>query len=113
MERTVTLGFPLDEVQASPVWRAIPRLLPLWRHAVWVVALFVLLVAWVSIRVEVQQARKDLDRGGRAHREASVMHDRLVLETDARRRAVALEVLATQLAVVDRVAVVRVPAGDR
>jgi hypothetical protein len=96
---------------ATPEWRGtLARLAPLWRHAVFVASLFVLLAAWVEIRVEVQQLRKDLDRSGRTHRESRVLNDRLRLELDARRRAVALEADAARLSVGQSATVVRVAA---
>lgn len=76
-------------------------MIPLWRHAVWLVALGALLTIWVDIRVDVQQLRKDLDRSGRAFREARVHNDRLRLELDARKRAFALEAAAAQLGLGD------------
>jgi hypothetical protein len=86
------------------------RLVPLWRHAVWLVALFAILTMWVDIRVDVQQLRKDLDRSGRAHREARIQNDRLQLELDARRRSVVLEDAARQLSFGDDARLVRVVA---
>ncbi|MEZ4241871.1 MAG: hypothetical protein R3F59_38120 [Myxococcota bacterium] len=79
-------------------WQAVARrLVPLWRHGVWLVALFALLTLWVDIRVDVQQLRSDLDRTNRAHREAQIQRERLRLELDARRRSSALEGLASSL----------------
>lgn len=96
--------------QATPadVAGRLERLVPLWRHAVWLVALFALLTMWVDVRVDVQQVRKDLDRSGRAHREARIQNDRLQLELDARRRSVVLESAARQLAAGDQAPIVRV-----
>ncbi len=120
MERTVTRTLPfLDrgsvlEVQLPVVEKkALQRLVPLWRYAVWVAAAFVLLAAWVAIRVDVQALREDLDKAGRAHREARVVNDRLRLELDSRRRAVAMEAAATQLALSPDVPVVTVPPSGR
>jgi hypothetical protein len=96
-----------NEWQAGLRW-----LVPLWRHAVWFVALFALLTLWVDIRVEVQQLRKDLDRSGRAFREARVHNDRLRLELDARSRAFALEAAAGELGLSDRASLVDIPAQD-
>lgn len=117
MERTVTRALPfLDrgsvlEVHLPAVEkRALARLLPLWRYGVWVAAAFVLLAAWVAIRVDVQALREDLDKAGRAHREARVVNDRLRLELDARRRAVAMEAAARELSLGPAVTVVAVPA---
>lgn len=111
MERTVTLPRATTDLSLhdAPEWRgALARLAPLWRHLVFVLALFVLLAAWVSIRVDVQALRKDLDRSGRAYRESRVLNDRLRLELDARRRAVAIEAAAARLAVSQPAPVVRV-----
>lgn len=123
MERTVSSLAPTSQLQdhspfgrefalpttTTPEWRGtLSRLAPLWRHAVFVTTLFVLLAAWVEIRVEVQQLRKDLDRSGRAFRESRVLNDRLRLELDARRRAVALEAAAARLSVGESARVVRV-----
>ncbi len=74
------------------------------------VALFVVLAAWVEVRLEVQALRKDLDRSGRAHREARVLNDRLRLEVDARRRAVAMEAVAARLALSEQAHIVDVRA---
>lgn len=89
------------------------RLAPLLRHAVWAVAVFALLTLWVDIRVDVQQLRSDLDRSGRARREAQVQNDRLRLEFDAERRALALEAMAADLGIRDGadVIAVTVPAS--
>ena len=120
MERTVTRTLPflepgsVLEVRFPAVEpKALSRLLPLWRYAVWVAAAFVLLTAWVTIRVDVQALREDLDKAGRAHREARIVNDRLRLELDARRRAVAMEAAATSLALTEQVRVVAVPAEPR
>ena len=111
MERTVNTAETTGAVVTSE-WRAALRwLVPLWRHAVWLVALFLLLTLWVDIRVDVQQLRKDLDRSGRAYREAQVHNDRLRLEIDARRRAFALEAAAKELGLSDRASLVDVPAA--
>jgi len=100
VERTVTASLPVSPpaLPVAPHLRGVAgRLLPLWRHAVWAAATFILLASWVEVRVGVQQLRKDLDRSGRTHREATVLNDRLRLEVDARRRAVAMEAAAAQL----------------
>ena len=112
MERTVSLAPTSDlALPTTPEWRGtLSRLAPLWRHAVFVTSLFVLLAAWIEIRVEVQQLRKDLDRSGRTHRESRVLNDRLRLELDARRRAVALEAAAARLSVGESARVIRIGA---
>lgn len=92
MERTLTahtLPVPRRSVAA--------RLLPLWRYAAFLAALFTVLAAGALVRLDVQQLRKDLDRTSRATLEAQVLHDRLVLEMEARRRAVAMERVAVEL----------------
>ncbi len=80
----------------APQWSA-SRLIPLWRHGVWFAAMFVVAMTAIAVRLDVQQLHKDLDRHTRLQREAVVLNERLSLELDARSRAVALEVLATQL----------------
>lgn len=117
MERTVTRTLPLLEPGSVlevhlPVVerRALARLVPLWRYAVWIAAAFVLLTAWVTIRVDVQALREDLDKAGRAHREARIVNDRLRLELDSRRRAVAMEAAAARLSLTEDVQVVALPA---
>ena len=84
------------------------RLLPLWRHAAWLAALFLVCAAAVSVRLDVQQTRKDLDRNMRMEREAQVLNERLRLEMDARRRAVAVEAIAQSLSLDASAKVVRV-----
>ncbi len=117
MERTVTRALPfLDhgsvlEVHLPVVERkALSRLLPLWRYAVWVTAAFVLLAAWVAVRVDVQALREDLDKASRTQRESRIVNDRLRLELDSRKRAVAMEVAAQRLSLTEDVEVVAVPA---
>jgi hypothetical protein len=102
----------LTTALSAPVvheWRrAFARLLPLWRFAAFGAALFVLLAAWVEVRLEVQALRTDLDRTGRAAREEQVTSDRLRLELDARRRAVRMEQVARQLGLTSMAPVVQV-----
>ena len=83
---------------SAPSW-AVPwaRLLPLWRHAVWLTALFAVLAAAVVIRLDVQRLQMDLDRNDRAQSSAVVLHERLALELDARSRLQALEGHAVSL----------------
>lgn len=91
----------------APEWRrALVRLVPLWRYAVWGLAVFVLLATWVDVRLDVQGLRKDLDRTGRAEREQRVLSDRLRLEIDARHRAVRMEQVALQMGLASTVPVV-------
>ncbi|MEQ1506070.1 MAG: hypothetical protein ABMB14_27810 [Myxococcota bacterium] len=107
MEHVNTVVAPAE----SPLIGGLRRLVPLWRHAVWLVALVALLAIWVDIRVDVQQLRSDLDRSGRALREARVQNERLRLELDARRRALAMEGLARGMGISDDAAIVRVAAA--
>ena len=92
MERTLTA-----HTLATPRRGLTERLLPLWRYAAFLTALFTVLLTSALVRLEVQQLRKDLDRTSRATLEAQVLHDRLVLEMESRRRAVAMEQVAVQL----------------
>ncbi len=120
MERVLAVACPAPAAEAPAVEAPIPsvpalgatvrRLIPLWRHAVWVVSLFAVLAAWVQVRVDVQQLRTDLDRNGRATREARIVNDRLRLEVDSRRRAVAVEALAAQLQMTSQVPIVHLTA---
>jgi len=70
------------------------KLLPLWRHAAFLAALFAVAGAGAMVRLEVQQLRKDLDRTSKAILDATVLNDRLTLERESRRRAVAMEAVA-------------------
>lgn len=105
-EATVALPAPDVEVVGwtSP-WR---RLLPLWRHAVWMGSCFVLAAIAVGVRVEVQELRKDIERAESQQREARLLHERLQLEVDARRRTAAVEAVAAELAIVTPASVERV-----
>ena len=76
---------------------AIRELLPLWRHAIWLVLLFAVTGFAVSVRLDVQSMRKDLDRNARLIDDARLTHDRLQLELDARRRVVAVDAVADAL----------------
>lgn len=94
------------EVARPTTWQ---RLFPLWRHAVWLLALFAVSAAAVAVRLDVQQLRKDLDRNTRLERQAAVLNERLRLEIDARRRAVAVEGVAHRLELTTHAQIVRVP----
>lgn len=87
--QSVSVGVIAD---AAPSW-AVPwsRLLPLWRHVVWLLALFAVLAAAVVVRLDVQRLQMDLDRNDRAQAATAVMQQRLQLELDARRRLIAVE----------------------
>ena len=109
MERTLALPTAEMLAPAAQQWRlGAQRLLPLWRHLVWLTALFVVLAAWVQVRLDVQQLRGDLDRNTRMTREARITNDRLRLEMDARRRASAVEEVAGRMAMTSNASVVRV-----
>lgn len=105
---TTTLA-PIEEVVG-----AVPsaRLVPLWRHAVWLVALFAVCAYAVDVRLDVQQLRKDLDRQGRNETEARVLNERLHLEMDARRRAVAMEQVASRMGLTSEARVVHLVEGE-
>ncbi len=93
---TATLPAPDVEIGAwETPWK---RLLPLWRHAVWLMALFVLCAISVGVRLDVQKARIELDRNAAMQAEARIVNERLTLEYDARRRAVAMENVASHFA---------------
>ncbi|MCB9679792.1 MAG: hypothetical protein H6737_32095 [Alphaproteobacteria bacterium] len=99
MERSLTTE---ATATSAPAGLAVPlhlgrRLLPLWRHAVFLAALFGVAVAGAMVRLEVQQLRKDLDRTSKAILDARVLNDRLTLEHEARARVVAVEATATAM----------------
>lgn len=104
MERTLTRTDVAVDLPVSPATPAaaalshsLRRLVPLWRYAVYAMTMFAVLAAAATVRLEVQQLRKDLDRNARATREAQILNDRLHLEMDARRRVLAMEKTATRL----------------
>jgi hypothetical protein len=105
VERTLTA-----HTLPAPRTSVARRLVPLWRHGAAAACLFVVLVVSAFIRLDVQQLRKDLDRTSRATLEAQVLNDRLTLEMESRRRAIALERAATQLALGPAAALVSVEA---
>ncbi len=82
--------------------------IPLWRHLFWVFALFVVLAVAVGVRLDVQQLRKDLDLNERYIRSANVLNERLHLELDTRRRAEAVEDIATRLGANHEVDIIRI-----
>lgn len=108
MERTLT-----HATAAPPAtgWKIgtfeLARLKPLWRYAVFTACLFAVTAFAVAVRLDVQQMRKDLDRNSRMTREATILNDRLHLENDARRRAAAVEVVASRLALGPEARIVR------
>lgn len=112
MERTLTrtdIAVDLPVSTAAPaLGGTLRRLLPLWRYLVYAVALFAVLAAAATVRLDVQQLRKDLDRNARATREARILNDRLHLEMDARRRILAMEQTAARLQLGPQARVVQV-----
>jgi len=86
----------------------IANVIPLWRHMFWLFAVFTSLVVAVEVRLDVQQSRKDLDRNERAQRAAEVVNDRLRLELDSRRRAEAVEAVASRMGIEESVRIVRI-----
>lgn len=86
----------LPAADLAPVRRLLARMVPLWRHVVWFTALALVIAATVAIHLDVQRMQKDYARTIRTQREARVLQDRLRLELDARRRATAMESLATR-----------------
>ena len=69
----------------------------LGRHAVWLLALCVVLGALVQVRIEVQDLRERLARSRSGLQAAETLRDRLSVELGARRRAVAMEAAAKRL----------------
>lgn len=99
MEHSLTTEAPAT---SAPAGLSVPitlgrRLLPLWRHVVFLAALFAVAGAGAMVRLEVQQLRKDLDRTSKAILDSRVLNDRLTLEHEARARAVAVEATAHAL----------------
>lgn len=108
------VGLQTDRFSDVPGGWAVPwtRLVPLWRHAVWLVALFVVLAIAVVIRLDVQRLEMNLDRNDRAQHEASVLHQQLTLEVATRTRLQAVEGWAGQIGATADVDVVTV-GGQR
>jgi hypothetical protein len=102
---------PRRAAQVGAASGAARRLIPLWRHLAWALALAGTIAVWAQVRVDVRALRDDLGRSARAHREARLRNEHLRLELDARRRAVAMEQAATALGLGEPEAVV-VVAGD-
>lgn len=94
---SVTSQIPSADVELLATTSPWSGLLALWRHAVWVGMLFVLLVVFLTVQLSVKQTVLDLERNVQLTREATLQHERLRLEVQTRRRAVAMEGLATAL----------------
>lgn len=102
------LTLPAADVEVVPWTSPWVRLVPLWRHAVWLVVFFGICAFAVSIRVDVASLNKDLARNARLKREAVVLHERLELEWSVRRRTAAVEALAAGLGLAEEVPLVQV-----
>jgi hypothetical protein len=114
MTRTATAtALPSRSADRTSTAGALRRLVPLWRHAVWLVSLVGLVLVWVDVRVDVQQLRSDLRKSEAARREAQAENEHLRLELASRRRAIAMEAAGRQLALTGDVglATVSAPAG--
>ncbi len=101
MERTLTAPLPRTTLLA--------RLRPLARWGVALLLLVGILGTWLHVRIEATQLRHDLDRTARATLEARVLHDRLTLELQTRRRAVAMEKAAAALGLNADATLIRAP----
>ncbi|MBW2253538.1 MAG: hypothetical protein JRI25_02935 [Deltaproteobacteria bacterium] len=114
MEHTLNAArapsFPAPDVEVHSWVSPWTHLVPLWRHAAWMALLFAVCAASVSTRIEVQALHKDLSRNARLQREAVVLHERLELEWSVRRRTVAIEAVADQMALSSAVPLVAVEA---
>ncbi len=95
--RSVTSQIPSADVELIASANPWFGLLALWRHAVWFGLVFVMLAGAVSVRLAVRQSVLDLERNTHLMREATVQQERLRLEVQTRRRAVAMEELAKAL----------------
>ena len=95
--RSVTSQIPSADVELTTSANPWMGLVALWRHAVWFGLLFAILVGAVSVRLAVRQSVLDLERNNQLMREATLQHERLRLEVQTRRRAVAMEELAKAL----------------
>ncbi|MFK7927173.1 MAG: hypothetical protein AB8H79_03220 [Myxococcota bacterium] len=99
LSSSVALPLDSDRFSNSASGWSVPwaRLAPLWRHGVWLAALFTVLAVAVVIRLDVQRLQMDLDRNDRAQGRALVLHEQLSLEVDTRMRLQAVESWADQL----------------
>ena len=104
------LTIPAADVEVGAWSSPWIRLVPLWRHAVWLALFFGICAFAVSIRVDVARINKDLARNARLQKEATVLHERLELEWAVRRRTAAVEALAAGLGLTEEVALVQVGA---
>ena len=109
MERPLNaLALPATHVDVAGWTSPWVRLLGLWRHAVWASLFFGVCAASVSVRLDVQQLRVNLDRNARFSQQAQVLQERLQLEQDVRRRSAAVEAVAEMLVLTDRPAIILV-----
>ncbi len=112
MAAPAVTALPAPDVEIGSWEAPYHRLLPLWRHAVWLGVFFALSAIAVGVRLDVQRTRIELDRNSSMQKEAGVLHERLQLEYDARRRAVAMESAAAQLALSANAPIVVVGSGQ-
>lgn len=112
MNRTQTRA-PMTTLTAASVgYIGLPKLKGFWRFGVFLLCLFGVTAFSVMVRLDVQSVRKDLVQNARTQREAGILNDRLRLEMDARRRAVAVEVVATNLELGPDARIVTVEGGQ-
>lgn len=97
---------------ASVGYSGLHSLRGFWRFGAFSVCLFAVTAFAVMVRLDVQSVRKDLSQNARTQREAGILNDRLRLEMDARRRAVAVEVVATNLDLGPDARIVMVDGGQ-
>lgn len=95
------MSYPINPAIARPIgveW-SLHHVLPLLRHLIPALVLLGAGLHLISVRLEVQSLSRDLDRQVSMRQEAQVLHERLLLEHDTRRRLIALEASATALGV--------------
>lgn len=88
------------------------RLRPLWRYAVFVVALFTVSAFHVYVGLGAKQVRADLDRIAGTHDEARLLNDRLDVEIATRSRAVRMEEVAAHLEMTPGTPVLHIQRGN-
>lgn len=98
LNRSLQLPAVVAPVLPITGW-SMPRLRPLWTHAVWIGALFAVALLAVNVRLDVAELNRSLERNYQLQREAKVLHERLALELDTRRRVAALEQRAVALGI--------------
>ena len=88
---------PAADVEVADWVNPWTRLIPLWRHGVWLAAVFSLLALSLWVRLDVKQTVHDLHRNAQLTREATLANERLQLEVQSRRGAIRMEAIATEL----------------